>query len=132
MDQTKLSRLLICFLFFIFLLNYFALKLHWYFSVWYFDIPMHFLGGFWLGLAYVYLFPPKEKTINSVLKILLFVLTMGIGWEVFEISVNEVIVRNAFNYFDTISDIFFDLAGGSLAALCFFKLIMPIDKNGVQ
>ena len=85
---------------------------------------MHFLGGFWIGLVSFYLFLPKNNYFNSFLKILLFVLLVGIGWEVFEILVNDVITQNLFNYLDTISDLFFDLAGGTFGILYFFRRIM--------
>ncbi|MEK7539264.1 MAG: hypothetical protein AAB595_01305 [Patescibacteria group bacterium] len=99
---------------------------------------MHFLGGFWLGLAIIWFFPSEsfrlslEYPINVVLKILLFILFIGIGWEVFEILVNEVVLKNSFNYLDIISDIFFDLAGGVLAVLYFLKRIMFVKEGEVQ
>ena len=41
---------------FIFFLNFVAGKLYWYSSIWWFDILMHFLGGFWLGLLFLWVF----------------------------------------------------------------------------
>ena len=131
MDRKNLIKYLICLIFFILIINFFANKFYWYFSIWYFDMFMHFLGGFWVALACLYLFQPKDNPINSILKILLPVLCVGIGWEVYEILVNDVIARNPFNSLDTFSDIFFDLAGGATATLYFFKRIIPEGRIGI-
>lgn len=117
MDRVKLLKPLIYLIFFILVMNFLANKFYWYSSIWYLDIIMHFLGGLWLGLAFIYLFSPQDHSFNSVFKILLFVLLIGVGWEVFEIAVNDVITKNPFNYLDTLSDIFFDLSGGLCAIL---------------
>lgn len=93
---------------------------------------MHFLGGFWVGLTFIYLFQPKDNSINLIFKILLLVLFIGIGWELFEILVNDVIAKNPFNSLDTISDIFFDLLGGFFAVLYFLKRIMFAKENAVK
>lgn len=80
-------------------------------------MPMHFLGGTWIGLLYFYLFPPKENSAVSFLRVFLFVLAIGIGWEVFEMMVNDIIIQNPLNYSDMLSDLFFDLFGGLCAIL---------------
>ena len=91
---------------------------------------MHFLSGFWIGLAFIYLFSPKNGFFNLVFKVLLFVFFVGIGWEVFEIFVNDIITQNSFDFLDTISDLFFDLIGGALAVFYFLKKIMLQSKDG--
>jgi hypothetical protein len=85
-------------------------------------MPMHFLGGFWLGLVFIYLFPLQDLSFKSILKISLFLLLVGIGWEVFEIFTKNYITQNPFNALDTISDIFFDLAGGASAIFYCYNL----------
>jgi hypothetical protein len=130
-DRKRLSIPFYSLIILIFVLNSVATKFSWYFSVWYFDMIMHFLGGFWIGLAYVYLLSPEDKSISTVFKILLFVIFIGIGWEVYEIWVNEIIIQNPLNFLDIISDILFDLSGGTLAILYFFKKIMPIGESKV-
>lgn len=124
MDRKKLAKRLIYLIFFILVVNFLANKFYWYSAISYFDMFMHFLGGFWLGLFFLYLFPTKENYSIFILKMLLFILLIGVGWEVFEILVNDVLVKNPFNYLDTISDIFFDLFGGVMAGLYFFKRIV--------
>ncbi|MFA6324652.1 MAG: hypothetical protein WCX46_00245 [Candidatus Paceibacterota bacterium] len=107
--------------FFIFLVNCIALRFHWYSSIWWFDMLMHFMGGFWLGLVFILLFWNKIFDFNLILKIILGVLFIGLGWEFFEITVNHFTIKEYFNVLDTISDICFDIAGGIFAILYFFK-----------
>jgi hypothetical protein len=95
--------------------------------MWWFDMPMHFLGGFFIGLGLIWLLSYKdlnlELSFKLILKIILGVLIIGVLWEVFEILVNNMLAQNPFNTLDTISDIFFDLTGGTFAILYFFKRI---------
>jgi hypothetical protein len=123
-DRKTFFKRLAYLIVFIFILNFLAGKLYWYYDIWWFDMPMHTLGGFWIGLASLYFFPITDKSFNSILKILLLILLVGIGWEVFEIVFNNVLARMTFNTLDTISDVCFDLAGGTIALLYYFKGIM--------
>ncbi len=112
MDSKKLLTRSALLIFFILFVNTLALVFHWYSSVWYFDMIMHFLGGAWLGLFFVYFFSQGELQINQIIKIFLAVLFVGAGWEIFEVLVNNFTNQDPFNFLDTVSDIFFDLAGG--------------------
>jgi|SRR3989344_38873 len=132
MDRKKLIKRLLILIFFIFVVNFFANKFYLYSSIWYFDMIMHFLGGFWVGLACLYFFVPKILSLKSILTILLFVLFIGVGWEIFEALVDRVITQNLLNILDLSSDIFFDLSGGALAILYFFKRIMFVKENEIQ
>ena len=107
-----------------------AIKLYWYFSIWYFDMPMHFLGGFWVGLALIWLFPLEKIDFKFFIKIILGVLWISILWEVFEVILNNNTTLFPFNTLDTFSDICFDLSGGATALLYFSKRIMlkEVDK----
>ncbi len=87
---------------------------------------MHFWGGFWVGLASFYIFSLPNISGKLIFKILLLTLLIGIGWEVFEILVNDVIAQNSFNFLDTLSDIFFDLSGGLYAML---YLLVPLENQ---
>jgi len=129
MKSKKLSIRLLVLIFSIFVLNYLAMGFHWYSSIWYFDMPMHFLGGLWLGLISIYLFSFKDFSFQSILKISLIVLLIGIGWEIFEVLIDNFITQSSFDFVDTMSDLFFDVLGGLFAVWYFTKLIMPIEKN---
>ena len=131
MDKKKLLIRLTSLIVFISVLNFFAHKFYWYFSIWWSDMPMHFLGGLWLGLVFFYLFLPENLSLKLIFKVSLFILIIGIGWEIFEILFINYINQNPFNILDTISDLFFDLTGGLFAILYFYKKIMFIIKNAI-
>ncbi len=128
MKSRKLLIRLLLLIFFIFLLNYLAMEFFWYSSIWYFDMPMHFLGGIWLGLASIYLFSLKDISLKSILKIFFIVLLIGIGWEIFEIFI-KFVTQNSFDFLDTMSDLSFDVLGGLFAILYFTKQIMSNKEN---
>lgn len=99
-------------------------------------MPMHFLGGFWLGLAVIWLLLFKDVSggisVKLILKVFLGVLCVGVSWELYEILVNNVMAHNPFNTLDTISDACFDLAGGLSALFYVSKKIILIPENTVQ
>ena len=132
MDRKKLLKLLASLIFFILVTNFFANQFYWYYSIWYFDMIMHFLGGFWVGLLFFYLFYYGNLVPKSIFYVFLWVLAIGISWEVFEFCFYNYIAQNAFNLFDTSSDIFFDLFGGAFAVLYFLKRIMRTERNEVK
>ncbi|MFA6524530.1 MAG: hypothetical protein WC264_01650 [Candidatus Paceibacterota bacterium] len=123
-DRKKLLIRSASLIIFIFVINYIAMKFYWYYSIWYFDMPMHFLCGFWVGLACIYIFSLKEFNFQFILKVLICVFLIGFFWEIFEILVNKSITQNPFNILDTLSDMFFDLAGGGVSIIYFFKRIV--------
>lgn len=128
MNKKKLLIRIASLILFIFILNLLAMKFYWYFSIWWFDMPMHILGGFWVGLTLIWFLEPKNLSFNTIVKIILGVLLIGIAWEVFEIIVNKTIIQNPFNTLDTISDVCFDLAGAFISIFYFIKRIM-IKQN---
>ena len=124
MNKKKILIRITSLIFFISFLNLIILKFHWYFSIWWSDMPMHFLGGFWLGLVFLWFLKPKDITFDAIVKIILGVLFISLLWEVFEIVVNRATIQDPFNLLDTLSDIFFDLAGAFSAIFYFAKRIM--------
>ncbi len=124
MNRKKLSIRLVSLVLFIFIVNFAAMKFYWYSAIWWLDMPVHFLGGVWLALAIIWLFPKEFLSSREIFKIIIGVLLLGILWELFEISVNESLLNNPFNILDTLSDLSFDLAGGLAGVLYFIKRIM--------
>ena len=139
MQRSRLLKHLVLLMFFIFFTNEIALKLHWYYSLAWFDMAMHFLGGFWIGLFFLYIFNyffhPKPVFWKQFIGVLLFVFLFGVFYEIFEFFL-DIIAREAWSLTDTSSDVFFDLFGGvSAVYYCRFYLlsqIMPAEKNNVQ
>ena len=108
-------------MFFIFVLYLVGISLYLDYTTWWFDMVMHFLGGFWEGLFFIWFFSPRDSSPRSLLKVFLFVLVVGVIWEFFQIYVNNYIAKYPFDTMDTISDVCFDLAGGAFAVFYFFK-----------
>ena len=131
MDIKKLTKRLIYLIFFILILDFLANKFFWYSSIWYLDIFMHFLGGFWVGLLFFYLFSFEKHSLGVIFRALFFVFLIGVGWEVYEAFVNNAVAQNPFNFFDTASDIFFDLLGGFCAIL---YILVPFknQRTGIK
>ena len=122
MEHKKLLQRISILIFFIFFLNLLANKFYWYVSIPSFDIFMHTLGGFWLALAVIFVFKIKEFSIANAKKIIIWVLIVGLLWEVFEFGVSEIILKNPLNTkVDTITDLICDTVGGMLGILYVFK-----------
>ncbi len=125
MDRTKLLKPLVYLMLFLFLADTLAQKFYWYYSIGWFDIPVHFLGGFWVGIFFVWYFsvvrlpflrrPLRDTSAQTFRQTLLFVLFIGIAWEAGEFLTSNYIGLEAFNRIDIASDLFFDLAGGVTA-----------------
>ncbi len=131
MDRKKFYTRTAMLLFLIFILNSLAEKYHLYYSVWYFDMMMHFLGGLWLGLFAIWFLATSDFSIKSVLNIAIGVLLIGISWEIFEFIFLNMYAKISFDLMDTVSDIFFDLSGGFTAIVYFFTRIVRTNKNTV-
>ena len=141
MDRKKLLKHLVLLMFFIFVVNTFAQSFFWYYSIWYFDMPMHFLGGLWSSWFFIWFFcvaPNPFKVSFDIFdlklfwKIIAFVLVIGILWEFFEFFTNNRIGQEHFSVIDTSSDIFFDLAGGAFGIYYFLRKIMRVELNKVE
>ena len=130
-DRKKLKTCLVAATFLIYFLNYVALKFYWYYSIVWFDMLMHTLGGVWVAFILLWVFPIKSQSKNYFLKIALGILFVGLSWEVFEFIFNNLIAGNPFDVLDTLSDIFFDMAGGVLTLFYFSKRIMLKSTSAV-
>ena len=97
-----------------FLVNVLAMHFHWYGTVWWFDMPMHFVGGAWIVFCILFsIYKPSciwsysENTFISISfgMIATTVLVGGI-WELFEFSVDAITLADLANPIDSISDMF--------------------------
>ena len=89
-------------------------------------MPMHFLGGVWLGLASVWFYffgrkhkPMPEINVSRIVKIsIISSFVIGFGWEIYEYIVQMLVpAANIASPLDSVSDLFFDTAGGAAAAI---------------
>lgn len=100
--------------------------LYWLFS--WFDILMHFLGGFWFGFVAVwfvyfsgYTKTPRFVSRSSVIIVaLVSALGVGLAWEVFEYFTGLTFTVDKY-IADTILDIIMDTIGGLVAALFLYR-----------
>lgn len=134
MNRKRLLKHLLFLMFFIFIVDFLAKIFFWYSLIWYLDIIMHFLGGFWVGLFFFYIFSLKNinfRPIDLFFKIFLSTLAVGILFEFYEFFLNIISVTN-FDLFDTLSDVFFDILGALFSMFYFFKIIMTSSSNEVE
>ena len=127
----------------IFVLHFAGTALDWYGHVWWFDIPMHIMGGMFIALLFFYVFTDRAPRLIDpaamrpwVLCALAigFVAFIGVLWEFYEYAA-EVFIQHQFTFacaapgglFDTLKDLFDDLVGGTLAILgyCFTRHRCP-------
>jgi hypothetical protein len=103
------------------------LRLYW--SLWWFDILMHFLGGLLIGLAsaWSYVFVFKKGTSGLVRTTLLSVLIVGIFWEIYEVYIGIQVTHEPYIW-DTSVDIIMDLVGAYLAGAFIKSSITTVDE----
>jgi hypothetical protein len=114
------------------LLHVAAEQYYWYWQFRWFDIPMHFLGGVWLGLAGILLvyhtrwFETFRKLLSPLAVALLAGLCVGILWEGYEFVLWQLAGNGLpVGYVqDTIKDIVMDVIGAFAGYLmyryCFY------------
>lgn len=118
-SRKQILSLLASSIIFLCIINLVAMKGLWYYLFWYFDMPMHFLGGMAVLFLLVYVFYNQISTQRNlpIIKLLIGVLIIGIGWEVFEYVFLNWYAGQPFIILDVVSDLFFDTAGGILGLL---------------
>jgi len=115
--------------FFVFLINLIAIIFHFYFIFWWFDLIMHFLGGFFVVLLALWFYflsgYVKLKFNASVLAIisvsLLVVFIIGLLWEVLELVIRTSNLSTPQEVLDIFSDLLLDLMGGFFSGLYFWN-----------
>lgn len=133
-------KFILIFLIFILLIHILASVNGWYWTYRWLDIPMHFLGGFWLAGVFFWLnskfnvIEIQSRNIGrnfwksgfpKLLLVLGFVALIGVLWEFFEFICDFLILHGQIlqrGAADTIKDLFFDLVGG-LVFISIFKRI---------
>jgi hypothetical protein len=92
-----------------------ALQLSLYWHFWWFDLPMHFLGGavLALGVFSAYEFSaPLPKRWQRLLPVMSAVLIIALVWEYYEVLIGIPIESD--HEVDTLTDIFLGLVGGAV------------------
>ncbi len=120
----------------IFVINLLATKFHWYSIVWWFDMPMHALGGLWVALTTLFIYKYRRTTYEDISRpkkmlivALISVLIVGVAWELFEFGMETIGTLDLANPIDSLSDICFDLGGGIVGALYFISSYERVIKS---
>lgn len=127
MSKKKFSWLLFLFIYLIFLADIIANHFFLYWKFWWFDMIMHFLGGWWIACLGYYLFflsnyfSKTFKKCSIFITTFSFVLTIGILWEIFE-YLTKVSLRQDNYILDTYLDLLMDVWGWSLAYFFLLKV----------
>jgi len=119
------------FFIFIAVLHLWAIATSGYYYIWWLDIALHFLGGFWLGSMGIYLLSRINFELNSTAFIFLILLALvslgGVFWEFFEYGYDKIFAARGLGPLaqidigDTMGDLLMDLLGGILAHFIFLK-----------
>ncbi|MCK5027083.1 MAG: hypothetical protein KAS07_01555 [Candidatus Pacebacteria bacterium] len=123
-----LLGLIVCIL----IVNMLALQYHLYWRIFWLDIPMHFLGGFWLGFGALWLYflsgkfsvvPDKHREPLYVITLaIISAIVFGSLWEAYEFGIDIFIsLADVYNMRDTVTDLIMDVFGALVSAAYFIK-----------
>lgn len=110
----------------------FAYYLYW--TLPWFDIVMHFLGGIVVGGAYVwvvtYEMPERFKKLRTFFSVFCFALVVGVAWELFEylIGIDREYTTAVWRT-DTFIDLVMDVSGAALSYIVFNFFNTHVKKN---
>ena len=120
MFENSLFKKTFILLFVVGFLNYIASVFYLYWTVWWFNMVMHFLSGGVVTMTtfLILRFFRKNETFSRLKIIFLAIASVfivGIAWEIFELSVGLTSFSDGIWYvLDTVSDLILDLSGGFL------------------
>ena len=115
-----------------------------YHIIWWYDIPMHILGGAWIAFVFVNLFCKKWRVVDysrNKLMVLVAILgsvaLAGVFWEFYEYLSDVYLLKihplfyapNHLILPDTLKDLLNDIIGGLGTSLVF---LFKKDKNNIQ
>ncbi len=104
---------------FLAVVNFFATHFSWYSLLWWFDMPMHFLGGGAVFYLSAYVWSPALRYVPAwrfLYESLITALLLGLLWEALELFLYIRYGTPDFILLDSMSDVCFDIAGALLAA----------------
>ncbi|TSC56967.1 MAG: hypothetical protein Greene041679_489 [Parcubacteria group bacterium Greene0416_79] len=128
MFREPLLRILAALAVLIALLHITAIVFYLYWTLWWYDMPLHFLGGAFGSLSVIWTVFFSGYVGNaappSVLRLfaigLVGTLLLGVGWEVFERALGHTWSIEGY-WLDTMTDLFLDMAGGFVGLLLFAR-----------
>ncbi len=93
-----------------------------------FDNPMHFIGGFSVGLLGIGILrrvfsAERYENTKQLIYTVLIVLAVGTVWELIEVYYKVSVLYGGDFWTDTYKDLLMDTLGGILSYICFHPLI---------
>lgn len=96
----------------------------WNYSLWWYDLLLHFLGGMWVAIAAKNFFVRPIGQIRRIgpIFIIALVALVGVTWEIYEFAIDELFFeeralwRAQDGNTDTMTDLMMDLLGGVVVA----------------
>jgi hypothetical protein len=110
------------------MVNHFANFYQIYWLLPWFDVPVHIAGGFMVGLFAQTGLDYLNIRKNRILFISLFVILVGVGWELVEWYLGNTDGLGPLSKINTIKDIIDDIIGGVLS-IWFWHFIFNKTKN---
>jgi uncharacterized membrane-anchored protein len=127
-DMRTYRNILAAIVVLICLVNGSALYWHLYFTIRWLDIPVHLLGGFWVGSFALYMYYRRKNARADRSSIFVAslafssALLIGLFWELYEYYVNSAANLYECDMVDTLSDLANDAIGAISAAVLFLAL----------
>jgi hypothetical protein len=98
-----------------------ALSQEYYWTIWWYDVMMHFLGGTWTALFILWIahiIPrPGVLRLANPLSLVFLVIMVGIVWELYELLFELTTVSDPGYVLDTVKDFCMDTLGAVLVAV---------------
>ncbi len=129
MIQTRLFKNTFLLLLFVGIINWVAVYLYLYWTIWWFDMFVHFSAGACVAMASIlfYFFYTKKSlpSIRTTLKVAIFgAIAVGVLWEIYELIFGITSLSDGVDfYLDTGSDLLTDLSGGIIGSLYAHRLL---------
>lgn len=98
-----------------------ALARFWYWEFWWFDIPMHFFGGFLVSLFSFFIMWElglsrfRNNRYSIVTNVIVCTVIVGLLWEIFELLFGLTLTKEHSYLFDTGADTALNLTGAVVA-----------------
>ncbi len=129
MIQTRLFKNTFTLLFIVGVLNYIAVYLYLYWTVWWFDMLVHFLAGTCVAMATVlayYFYNGRRIPVlyKSILLGIFGGIIIGVLWEAYELYFEIENIYDGLSYvLDTSSDLVLDTSGAILGGLYAHRIL---------
>lgn len=117
-------------LFIVGVLNAVAYRLYLFWTVIWFDMVMHFLGGLFVALFFFWILSLFKSKLSYTEKLILgavFTILVGLVWEYFELIIRVTDLASPEYWGDTGMDIIMDTLGGTLGIM----FVHSLEKKNV-